>query len=207
MACDHLFEQLRSWLSVRLYRQLFPASDGSVPHAQPLALPEVFLPEGVREDLAFEFRQCGATPFLSSGCPFPRLYRLERRTESDCRSKGSFCPRLPEESGASLEGGERKDRCSLRKPSMAFLASRSRGCCPLKQRGPKRGTIQQTRAVRRTPRLQRTLEAFSRVVACGRWWLRGQPAACNGRTLRRQPLGAVHGRFEAVGPQTGIKKE
>ncbi len=129
-----------------------------------------------------------ATPLLGLQIVRSRVRRLERHTEPDPWSKGSFSQRLPEKSSASLEGGKWQDRCSLRKPSMAFLASRSRGVLPSNQRGPKRGTIQQTRAVRRTPRLQRTLEAFSRVVACGRWWLRGQPAVCNGRTLRRQAL-------------------
>lgn len=39
----------------------------------------------------------------------------------------------------------------------------------------------ETRTVRTTLRLQRTLELFSPVVICKGWWLRGTEAACNGR--------------------------
>ena len=43
-------------------KALFPAARGWVPHAEPLALPAVFLREVARADLAFELPKCGASP-------------------------------------------------------------------------------------------------------------------------------------------------
>ena len=185
-----------SWqLSARLYRRLFPAPGECVPHTQPLALPEGALPEGAREDLAFELPAIrGNTVSWLQTVRFP-CPPVGRRTEPECRSKGSFSPRLPEESAASLEDGQRQDRCSLREPSMALLASRSRGALHFEAVRSQAWYNSANKAVRRTPRLQRTLEAFSRAVACGRWWLRGQLAACNRRTLRRQTLAGLRNHF------------
>lgn len=142
------------------------------------------MPEGISPSNSGDV---GNTVSQPSDCPFPVAAGWNAaRNPAACRRV--VLPEVAGGVGASLEGGERQNRYSLREPSMAFPASRSRGALPSKQCGPNRGTIQQTKAVRRTPRLQRTLEAFSPSVPCGRWRLRGGSAVCNGRTLKRQAL-------------------
>src|SRR5262245_49849125 len=77
---------------------VFPCPAGESHTRSPLALPEVSLPEGAREDLAFEFRRCGATRVLAFKASVSRDHRLERRTEPGCLSKGRSprgCRRSP----------------------------------------------------------------------------------------------------------------
>ena len=171
-----------------LQTAVFPRPEGESRTRSRLPCERSPSPRAPERILPSSFGAVGKHRVPASDSPFPVSTRWTRRAEPDWRSRGSFSQRLPEGSEASVEGWRRQNRCSLRETSMASSASRSRGALPSKRWRANRGTIQQTKAVRRTPRLQRTPEAFSPAVACGVSWLRGRTAACNGRTLKRQPL-------------------
>ena len=103
VACDHLLERLRGSSAFVPTGGCFPCPEGEPQPRSRFALPEVSLPEDARGDLAFELRRWGATPcpgLQTVRFPYPQV---GRRTEPDCRSRGSFSQTLPEESGASLE--------------------------------------------------------------------------------------------------------
>ena len=85
------------------------------------------VPEGSKPSSSAEV---GPHRFLASDCPFPVSTGWTPHGTRPRSVDGSFSRRLPERCGASLAGGERPNRCSLREPSMDVRTCRPKGRCP-----------------------------------------------------------------------------
>jgi len=192
VVCDHLFEQPRGGLNVRPTDGGFPRPEVSPTRAA--ACPAGGLSaRGYRRNVAFELRRFGATPVLPSGCPFPvptgwnaaRNQTVGRRALSP---RG--CRRSPGLRSKAVSG-----RIDTHFENHLWSSQHlgPEGRCP--RSDPVPGVVQFSKQGRpANQRLQRTPEAFSSVVPCGGWRLRGRSPACNGRTLKRRAFYASGNR-------------
>ena len=182
VACDHLFEQLRGSSALVFTGGCFPRPESASRTRSRLPCQRALFPRVPERILPSSFRRYGATP-----CPGFRLsaspvHRLDAARNQNAGRKGRSprgCRRSPRLRSKMVSG---RIDAHFENHLWPCWHLGPEGRCTLKQCGPKRGTIQQTRQS-------------------------GEPRACSGR-LRpsRVPWPAVVGGFEdSWRPATGAR--
>jgi hypothetical protein len=161
-------------------RALFPAPAGLFPHAEPLALPAVFLREVIRLRSCLRARAVWGLHRLAAVASEGRcrIGDVEGRLLHS-RPSVSQCRQVERRKGQEPADPARRSFCEGRRQHLGFgescrgarpllisktvyslPTSRPGAALPFDQPGPERGRIQKQRQAGPTPPLKRTAEAF-----------------------------------------------